>query len=202
MTSKVGAAAEAYKVGLAQLRLMVDAVEREVLDSTGSSRLITDNINFFTKSFLISLCAHLEMCVKDVVYVIAGDLDERVSAACIPSSIIDWRYSKKKGESSSGALQRFAVGMTKKEVDDLVSGNVYRTRDALALVGVDLSADKATWETWKELIQNIVTRRNNIVHRNDEASDLSFGDVRQYIDCTDAYIDFIIATCDAALPRN
>jgi hypothetical protein len=198
MSCRVALAAQIYKTGLSELCSMVTATEREVINSSGHDLLITNNINFFTKSFLISLCAHLEMCIKDIVFAIATDLDERISLASIPSSIIEWRYNqKKKGDSVASQTQRFGIGMTRKEVDDLVSGNVYRTRDALALVGVDLAVDKSTWETWKELIQNIVTRRNSIVHHNDDASDLSLGDIRQYITSASNYIDFIVAACDS-----
>jgi hypothetical protein len=173
---------EAYTNGLIELDSMVHATELEVINGSNNSLLVTNNINFFTKSFLISACAHLEMCVKDIVFAAAGDIDARLSAASVPTSIIDWRYNqKKKNESVDPSLSRFAVGMTKKEVDDLVSGNVYRTKDALALVGVDLTKDKQQWEAWKDLIQSIVTRRNGIVHHNDDASDISLGDVRVFI---------------------
>lgn len=202
MSSRVASVAQVYKAGLSELCSMVTATEREVINSNGHVLLITDNINFFTKSFLISLCAHLEMCIKDIVFAMATDLDERIALASIPSSIVEWRYSqKRKGDSVALQTQRFGIGMTRKEVDDLVSGNVYRTRDALVLVGVDLAADKLTWETWKELIQNIVTRRNNIVHHNDDASDLSFGDIRQYIASVSNYIDFIVAACSPVEAR-
>jgi hypothetical protein len=131
-----------------------------------------------------------------VVYSIATHYDGKLAEAGIPSSVIEWRYNtKSKKQQSSDALKVFKVGMTKKEVDDLVSGNVYKTRDAFLVVGVDLAIDCKKWETWKELIQSIVTRRNNIVHHNDDASGLSFGDIKIYIKCVDEYLDFINATC-------
>lgn len=188
-----------YRTGLIELESVVRATELEAISGSNDSVLVINNINFFTKSFLISACAHLEMCVKDVVFAAAGDIDLRLSAASIPTSIIEWRYSqKKKNDSGNPSPTCFAVGMTKKEVDDLVSGNVYRTKDALALVGVDLTIDKPQWEAWKELIQSIVTRRNDIVHHNDDASDISLGDVRKSIDSVVKYIDFIVASCKTA----
>lgn len=87
--------------------------------------------------------------------------------------------------------------MTKKEIDDLVSGNVYRTKDTLALIGVELSLDKAAWDAWKESIQAIVTRRNKIVHHNDDASDISLGDIRGFIISIINYIEFIITACNS-----
>ena len=35
--------------------------------------------------------------------------------------------------------------------------------------------------TYKDQISTIVEKRNNVVHHNDEASDLSLGDVQIYI---------------------
>jgi RiboL-PSP-HEPN len=196
MSARVASAAETYKLGLAELEEMVHATEQEVVGGSSGSPILTDNINFFTKSFLISLCAHLEMCIKEIVFAIAKDIDERARAASIPVALIEWRYNtKKKGDGATQGV-RLEIGMTRKEVDDLVSGNVYRTKEALAYVGVDLAIDKANWEMWKELIQTIVTRRNNIVHHNDDASDLSLGDVRQYIASARSYIDFIVNACN------
>jgi len=189
----------AYKKGLIELDLMVRATEHNVVHGSNDSLLVTNNINFFTKSFLISACAHLEMCIKDIVFEAAVNIDARLSTASIPTSIIEWRNSqKKKNESGNSIPSRFAIGMTRKEVDDLVSGNVYKTREALAIVGVDLTINKPQWEAWKDLIQSIITRRNNIVHHNDDASDISLGDVRTFIDSIIEYIDFIVASCKAA----
>lgn len=196
MNTRVASAAQTYKHGLTELEAMVHATEQEVVGGSGSSPILTNNINFFTKSFLISLCAHLEMCIKEIVFAIASDIDDRARAASIPMALIEWRYStKKRGDGATQGV-RLEIGMTRKEVDDLVSGNVYRTKDALAYLGVDLANDKPTWEMWKELIQTIVTRRNNIVHHNDDASDLSLGDIRQYIASVRNYIDFIVDTCN------
>ena len=195
----IEAVVEVYKKGLTELDAMVCATEREVIGGSNNVLLVTNNINFFTKSFLISVCAHLEMCIKDIVFEVAGDIDTRLSAASIPASIIEWRYSqKKRSESVNERSNRLAIGMTKKEVDDLVSGNVYKTKEALALVGVDLAADKSKWESWKEIIQAVVTRRNNIVHHNDNASDIALGDVRAYITSVIEYIDFVVASCKSA----
>jgi hypothetical protein len=199
MSITVKAAAEAYKKGLSDLASMVTATERAVVRESGDALLVTDNLNFFTKSFLISICAHLEMCVKEVVFTVAQRLDERLSLASVPSAIVDWRYNqKRKGDAGNPQIQRFSIGMTRKEVDDLVSGNVFRTKEALALVGVDLATDKAKWEAWKDLIQTMVTRRNNIVHHDDDASDLSLGDIRHYVTSAVEYIDFIVSTAETA----
>ncbi len=193
---------EACKSSLNELNVMVTATEHEVIDSSHDIKLITDNVNFFTKSFLITLCAHLETCVKGIVFSVAEDIDSRLSGAAIPMAIVEWRYNQKiKKNEMSDLLSVFKIGLSKKEVDDLVSGNVYKTKEALLLLGVDLASRKEEWDTWKELIQSIVTRRNNIVHHNDDASDLSFGDIRIYINSILKYLDFINEACVVANRR-
>ena len=192
----LNAKAGTFKDGLRELEAMVQKTELAVISDAEAAPLITNNVNFYTKSFLISACTHLEMCIKEIVFEIAKDIDSRLLFAAIPSSVIEWRLSqKKKADSSSPSSKLLSVNMTKKEVDDLVSGNVYRTKEALALVGIELAADKAQWESWKDSIQAIVTRRNNIVHHNDDASDLSLGDIRAYIKSIIYYIDFVIQVC-------
>jgi len=193
------------KNSLKELDSLVVAVESEVISGNHGVELITNNVNFFTKSFLITLCAHLETCIKDIVYSVAEDIDFRLFNAGIPLAIVDWRYNSKnknnnnKDSSIKNNLSSVCkIKLSKKEVDDLVSGNVYKTKESFLIVGIDLASDKAKWEEWKELIQSIVTRRNNIVHHNDAASDLSFGDIRVYIKSVEDYLDFIHSACVAA----
>lgn len=189
---------ETFRNGLLELQAMINQTELAVIGNDHTTPLITNNVNFFTKSFLISACAHLEMCIKEIVFEIAKDIDARLSSAAIPSSIIEWRLNqKKKTDSPSPPKILLSVKMTRKEVDDLVSGNVYRTKEALALVGIELATQKNQWESWKDSIQTIVTRRNNIVHHNDDASDLSLGDIKIYIKSIIDYIDFVIKACDS-----
>jgi hypothetical protein len=182
------------KNNLNELIAMVTATELAVLNEGDGTNLIRNNVNFFTKSFLLTLCASLETCIKDVIYSFVIDFENKLTHAAIPLNIVDWKFnSKNKKNQDFTVTKNFKLGMSKKDVDDLVSGNVYRTKDAFLLVGVNLSCEG--WETWKELIQSIVTRRNNIVHHNDEASDLSFGDIKNYIQHVIRYLDFIDTTC-------
>lgn len=192
-----------FKNGLQELSLMILETEQQVIGSVGNVPLITTNVNFFTKSFLISACAHLEMCIKEVVFEIAKEIDSRFSAASIPYALLEWRYSiKKKQESGNRPSFPPSIKMTKKEVDDLVSGNVHKTKEALSIVGVDLAANTEDWEGWKDKIQTLVTRRNNIVHHNDNASDLSLGDINSYVQMILDYIDFIVSVCQSQHPNT
>jgi hypothetical protein len=79
---------EIFKNGLQELDAMAKAAEHEVINSEAATLLVANNVNFFTKSFLISACAHLEMCIKEIVSKLAEDIDVRLSIASIPSSFI------------------------------------------------------------------------------------------------------------------
>lgn len=191
--------------GLLELEAMVQETEREVIENSSGIPLIRNNVNFFTKSFLISACAHLEMCIKEIVFSVSQDIDSRLSVAAVPPSILEWRLNmkkKKKNYQSVGSATSFSVSMTKKEIDDLVSGSVYRTKEALALVGVELIAEKDQWESWKESVQAIVTRRNRIVHHNDDATDISLGDINNFIKTFLGYIEFLVSACAARYPAS
>lgn len=189
--------ANAYLSGLSELEAMVKFTELEVIGNANATPIITENVNFFTKSFLISACAHLEMCIKEIITEVARDIDERLTNASVPHAIIEWRFQKKSKVDQQSVPESFSIGMTKKEIDDLVSGNVFKTKEALAIVGVDLGLNKAEWESWKDSIQAIVTRRNNIVHHNDNASDISLGDIQLHIKAILDYIEFIICACNS-----
>lgn len=192
-----------FTEGLLELEAMVQETEREVIGNSSGIPLIRNNVNFFTKSFLISACAHLEMCIKEIVFSVSQDIDARLSVAAVPPSILEWRLNpKKKSDQAVGSPRSFSVSMTKKEIDDLVSGNVYRTKDALALVGVELIAEKDQWEPWRESVQSIVTRRNRIVHYNDDATDISLGDIKSFIKTFLGYIEFLVSACAARYPDS
>jgi len=135
------------------------------------------------------------MCIKEIIFELANEIDARLSSISIPAAILEWRFNIKKKPELALAKSLLSVKMTKKEIDDLVSGNVYKTKDALALFGIDLGDEKDQWDFWKDAIQTIVTRRNNIVHHNDYASDISLGDIKIYIRKLIEYIDFIVNAC-------
>lgn len=182
------------KKNLSELLNLVTTTEITVLEDEQSVNFVKGNINFFTKSFLLTLCSNLEICIKDVIFSILKDIEKRLSIAAIPKNLVEWKYNQK--NKNNNVNEYFKISISKKEIDDLVSGNVYKTKSAFLILGIDLAYDAVEWETWKELIQTIVTRRNNVVHYNDNASDLSFGDIKTYIKSVEAYLDFINNACN------
>ncbi|MDF3124746.1 HEPN domain-containing protein [Rheinheimera sp. 1928-s] len=167
-----------YETLFESLKLVVSSSEQRVI-SDEPDPLFIDNVNFFVKSYLISVCSYLEAYLQDIAFRYSQTLSSRVTAAKIPHNFLHWRLNtgiKDKQLSYS----HIALPVTKKDISDVISANPYRTLKLFQSLGVDLSKNEK-FESRKDLINTIVTKRNNIVHHNDEAADISFGDIRIYI---------------------
>lgn len=81
---------------------------------------------------------------------------------------------------------------------DEISANPYRTLKLFQSLGIDLSK-KETFENNKDLVNTIVTKRNNIVHHNDTAADISFGDLKTYIGVIIPYMAAVKEAVDEAI---
>jgi hypothetical protein len=160
-----------------------------VLISDTPSSFVYDNANFLTKSFLIALCGYLETYLKDVLEILIIDYNERISRENFPYNLIRWTIeNKEKPDSKVQALlerkksrfEHFQVKLKKKDLDPFISGNPYRTKDLFEMFGFDLD-EEYDFNSRKETINHIVLKRNNILHHNDDASDISNTDVLQFI---------------------
>jgi hypothetical protein len=63
------------------------------------------------------------------------------------------------------------------------------------LLGVNLEK-KANFSANMDLITTIVTKRNNIIHHNDAAADISFGDLKINIDAILIYMTAVKEAVD------
>ncbi|KVQ04045.1 hypothetical protein WJ96_28225 [Burkholderia ubonensis] len=84
--------------------------------------------------------------------------------------------------------------LTKQEVSDEISANPYRTIKLFRFLGIDLTEEEG-FNKNKDFINTVVVKRNNIVHHNDAANDVSFSDVEKYID---VFVDYMLAIQKAA----
>jgi len=178
--------------------ITVTRITKERALSSDDDKLIKDNINLFTKSFLTMACACLESCVKEFANYMSGELDKLLAELRIPDRPIRWRinpgeYEKSKAKNHYGNLE---IKLSRKEIDESISGNVHKTKDTFDILGINIASDTAAWGKIKEEIQAIITKRNRIIHHNDSASDLSFDDVVNYINRIMEYVDFIKDACD------
>ncbi|WP_157864190.1 HEPN domain-containing protein [Gluconacetobacter diazotrophicus] len=78
-------------------------------------------------------------------------------------------------------MKNFRIGL----IEDMISPNYWKTMKAFDRVGINLQGSSV--EQFKDEITTTVLKRNRIVHHNDEASDISFGDVVNKIDLFKKY---------------
>ncbi len=70
---------DSYEILLNQLRILNRETENKVIQESPDV-FICQNINFFTKSFMITLCAYLESFLKDITMVVVDDANEKLNS--------------------------------------------------------------------------------------------------------------------------
>lgn len=158
---------------------------------------VYENANFLTKSFLISLCGYLETYLKDALEILIIDYNDRITRENFPYNLIRWSIENKdKSDSKVQSLldkkkarfEDLSIKLKKKDLDAFISGNPFRTRELFAMFGIELDSIEDFNEK-KDSINQIVVKRNNVLHHNDDASDLSNKDIIQYIDEVQDYCE-------------
>ena len=142
--------------------------------------IFSNNINFFVKSYLINICTYLEAYLQDVAFEHSSRVSERIKQAKVPHNFLYWKLSKDVKEKDL-KFENASFKCEKKELSDVISGNPYKTIAAFRLIGIDLTLSDRFSEH-KDLVGSIVNKRNNIIHHNDHASDISFSDLLVNID--------------------
>jgi hypothetical protein len=162
----------------------------QIIISDEPSSFVYENANFLTKSFLISLCGYLETYIKDVLEVLIIDYNDRISRENFPYNLVRWSIEYK--ETSDSKVQNLldkkkvryenlSIKLKKKDLDAFISGNPFRTKELFAMFGINLD-EVDYYNHRKDAVNQIVVKRNNILHHNDDASDLSNQDILQYIE--------------------
>mgnify|MGYP000097163747 CR=1 FL=1 len=175
---------------LADLNVLNKETEQRVI-AKDPDEFVIRNINFFTKSFTITICAYLESFLKDVSMMIIDDTNRKLSETKIAYNLVKWSVSKKKDlkELNDNELnfEDLKIDITKKELDDFISGNPHKTEKLFKKIGIKLY-ENDKYKEHKDKIQTIVNKRNQIVHHNDNASDISFTDINSNIKIILEYI--------------
>lgn len=170
---------EKYASLLTTLKNIIAQSNTRVL-SDSSDDIFSGNVNFFVKSYLINICTYLEAYLKDVAFEYSTRVSRRLTEAKIPHNFIYSKFSKEIKERDL-KYANSSVLYSKKDLSDIISGNPYKTINAFKLIGVDLNSSEK-FLGHKSLIETIVNKRNNIIHHNDDASDISFTDLIVHID--------------------
>lgn len=181
---------ESYILQLGKLRTIIDASNSRII-ADPPDELIYDNANFFTKAFLVTMCAYLESYLKDVLMVVVDELNARLTTTKLPHNLVKWSFNlDKELKENELKYEQLKIGIKKKELDDFISGNPYKTKDLFKKFGIELEKN-SVFNSQKEEINSIVVKRNKILHHNDEASDVSNKDLTDNIAALTLYISNI-----------
>ncbi|TGE76034.1 hypothetical protein C7Y70_20045 [Pseudoalteromonas sp. KS88] len=174
-----------YKSLLLELKKVVSESEHRVVREVPDD-LFIDNVNFFVKSYLISVCSYIEACLQDLAFLHTLNVTNKIKSANIPHNLIHWRTNPN-FKKHHYKYSNFVLDVTKKDISESISANPYKTEKLFQNLGVNLLNQQAFLDN-KELMHKIVEKRNNIVHHNDTAADVSFGDLKSYIDVSIEYM--------------
>jgi len=182
--------------GLIQdLKAVVVASEARVLQPIPDPIFI-DNLNFFTKAYLISLCTCLEAFLQDLAFSHVRQIENRIALAKIPHNVVRWSVSKDLKEKEM-EFRHFTLSTSRQDLADELSGNPGKTIGLFKRVGIDLKSSE-DFRLLKDVVGAVVAKRNNIIHHNDSATDVSLSDVISFADQFLRYMGAIAACVSMA----
>ena len=169
------------------------------LDDEGDV-FFNENINFFSKSYMVLMCAYLESYVKEVSRFYIDAVDTYLQGVNLPTNLVKWAVLKNKYKPlSDSSYSNLSLRIEDKEIDDNISGNPYTTFPFFIRLGIDLEGNDSLSKI-KEVIETIVNKRNSIVHHNDDAGDIGLVDIQNNVTSIKTYITQIDAEITAVLP--
>ena len=171
-----------------KLAEIIETTNKRLL-SDEPDKLIEENVNFFTKSFLVMMCAYLESYIKDALMVVIDDVNSKLNSTKIPHNLIKWTLNiEKEFKDNDSKFEQLKIKLKKKDLDDYISGNPVKTKDLFKKFGIQL--DKCEkFNSQKDIVNSIVVKRNKVVHHNDDASDISNKDLNDFIEILKNYIE-------------
>jgi len=171
-----------------KLAEIIETTNKRLL-SDEPDKLIEENVNFFTKSFLVMMCAYLESYIKDALMVVIDDVNSKLNSTKIPHNLIKWTLNiEKEFKDNDSKFEQLKIKLKKKDLDDYISGNPFKTKDLFKKFGIQL--DKCEkFNSQKDIVNSIVVKRNKVVHHNDDASDISNKDLNDFIEILKNYIE-------------
>lgn len=106
----------------------------------------------------------------------------------MPHNLVKWSLNiDKELKDSEFKFEQLKITIKKKQLDNYISGNPFKTKDLFKKFGIDLEQNQL-FNSQKEEINAIVVKRNKILHHNDEASDVSSTDLTNNIESLTKYI--------------
>jgi RiboL-PSP-HEPN len=186
-----------YTALFCDLEVIVMQTEKRITDDPPDSYFAA-HVNFLTKSFLISLCCYLESFLKEIANAYVLETQERIRAAKVPRNLLVWATNRDV-KPSDLKFELFELSLTRKDIDAELSGNPFKTAKCLQLLGVDVNVVDE-FKNSKELVNTVVAKRNNVIHHNDTAVDISMGDILLYVGHFKRYMTAVDAAFLVAEP--
>ncbi len=179
-----------------QLKVIINKTYDRIIGSNPDP-LFEENVNFFTKSFLVSTCAYLESYLKEIAFSRIDAVNQKLLNVSVPHNLIRWDILHPKDVAEKDLkFESLKISIRKKDLDDHISGSPYRTETLFKKIGIDLTVIHG-FSSKKEVINSIVVKRNRIVHHNDDANDVSMIDLITYIDSFIEYMELITQSVKA-----
>lgn len=173
-----------------QLKVIIDKAHARIICSEPDP-LFEENVNFFTKSFLISICAYLESYLKEIAFSRIDAVNQKLLNISVPHNLVKWNILHPKDIAEKDLrFESLKISIRKKDLDDHISGSPYKTETLFKKIGMDLTAIDG-FLSKREVINTIVVKRNKIVHHNDNANDVSMDDLILYIASFIEYMELI-----------
>lgn len=147
------------------------------------------NANVFTKAYIVSACSILEAFIQDITFSFFQIIDDRISSANIPRNVIFWS-TQPEVKKDNLRFEKFTLGLDRSDFTDIISGNIHRTIKVFQYVGIDLDSSD-TFKSHKDFISSFINKRNRIIHHNDDAVDISFSDIIDWIGKIKSYCECI-----------
>ncbi len=190
-----------FEKNKSQLELLKEIIKEssDRVLSDEPDELFSTNVNFFVKSYLISICTYLESYLQEISFELAKGICERANSANIPHNFLYWMTVKEIKEKDL-KFTAATFNITKEKISDELSGNPYKTIKLFRFLGINLS-NEAEFTNKKDAVNALVNKRNQIVHHNNAANDVSFNDLLHSIDLVVSYME-IIKQCVDGVRRN
>lgn len=160
--------------------ILLESQERVVRED--ADIFFVGNVNFFVKAYMINLCTYLEAYLQDIAYFHSSLISARLKSAGIPHNFVYWKMVKGVGEKDKQlSFKNIQLSVSRDDVAVNLSANPGKTISFFRFLGLNLTASEG-FNSTKEVVGTVVGKRNNIIHHNDKAVDISFSDLISYVD--------------------
>jgi hypothetical protein len=168
-----------YSSLIEALKLIILESKRRVI-ADPPDHLFEANQNFFVKAYLISLCTYLEAFLQDLAIAHVERAKERIANAQVPHNMVRWSIQRDT-KIKEFKFSDFSLPLVSSDIESELSGNPGKTIALFRKIGIDLASSN-DFESVKSIIGSVVDKRNQIIHQNDNAADLTLDDITGYAD--------------------